>query len=167
MKYRYCHKCGKKTEKIIQGNKERDYCPNCKTIFYKNPTPSVAVCAVDEENRLLLVKRAIEPEKDRWCLPGGFIENGESSRQTVLRELKEETGLTASEPELLGVETHLNGYFGDILLIGYSVNLDSYNLTPGDDAADAKFFEFSKTPPIPFRAHRKFIKLYQQKVQSS
>jgi len=162
MKYKYCYKCGKKTERIFRDNKERDYCPNCKVVLYHNPIPSVAVYASNSKGHLLLVKRAVEPNKGEWCLPGGFIENGESSAETALRELKEETGLDADNPELIGVETHLNGYFGDILLIGYSVNLKNFALQPGDDAAEARFYELSQIPPIAFRAHRKFVRLYQK-----
>ena len=162
MKYKYCYKCGHKTEKIEQDGRTRNYCPNCDTILYVNPIPSVAICTVNKRDEILLVRRAVEPEKGRWCLPGGFIENGETSQKTALRELHEETGLHGYSPELLGIETHLNGYFGDILLIGYSIILKDFNPTAGDDAAEVRFYKFSEMPPVAFRAHRKFIKIYKK-----
>ena len=42
---------------------------------------------------VLLVKRTKEPDKDKWCLPGGFVEENETSKDATLRILKKETGL--------------------------------------------------------------------------
>ena len=165
MKYKFCYKCGSKAEIILVEGRKQAYCPECQTILYDNPIRSVAVCTRNNDNQILLVKRAVEPEKGKWCLPGGFVERGETTRETALRELKEETGLAATSPQLLGVETHLNGYFGDILLIGYSVVLENYKPVAGDDAAKAHFFDLSSMPEIAFRAHRIFIEHYQKNIE--
>ena len=161
MKYIYCYKCGQKTEEIMLEGRKREYCPNCQAVLYDNPIPSVAICTENLKGEILLVKRSVEPEKGKWCLPGGFIERGETSEQTVFRELKEETGLEAHSPQIIDVETHLNGYFGDILLIGYRVILKNYEPTPGDDAEEAEFYDYSEMPAVAFKAHRKFVKLYR------
>ena len=165
MKYKFCYKCGRKTEVVNEGGFQRAFCPHCEIILYQNPIPSVAICTRDRQNRILLVKRAVEPQKGEWCLPGGFIENGETSAETALRELEEETGLKGYSPTLLGIETHLNGYFGDILLIGYEVTLQSYTPTAGDDAAEAEFFGPAEMPDIAFRAHRKFLDTYLKSIK--
>ncbi|MCF7884917.1 MAG: NUDIX hydrolase [Candidatus Marinimicrobia bacterium] len=165
MKYNYCYKCGHKTRGITRDGRKRDYCPNCQIVLYDNPIPSVAICTRDQKGRILLVKRAVEPEKGKWCLPGGFIERGETTQETALRELEEETALEGRSPELLGIETHLNGYFGDILLIGYTITLDNYEIRAGDDAAAAKFFNFNEMPSVVFQAHRNFIKIYKERFQ--
>ena len=46
-----------------------------------------------KENKVLLTKRNIKPYKDYWCLPGGHMEGGETAKEAVRREVKEELGL--------------------------------------------------------------------------
>ncbi|MBD3343925.1 MAG: NUDIX domain-containing protein [Chitinivibrionales bacterium] len=47
----------------------------------------------DGVNKVLLTKRNVPPFKGQWCLPGGHIEDYETSTNAVIREVKEETGL--------------------------------------------------------------------------
>jgi 8-oxo-dGTP diphosphatase len=47
----------------------------------------------DNHGNILLVKRVKNPDKDKWCLPGGKVNPGESSRQAIIREIKEELNL--------------------------------------------------------------------------
>lgn len=54
------------------------------------------------DGRVLLVKRAVEPFKDCWDLPGGFLEAGEHPRDGMLREIREETGLDVRVLGFLG-----------------------------------------------------------------
>ena len=66
-------------------------------------TGGVRVIVLDEENRILLVKQE-HPERTVWMVPGGGIEEGESSAQAAVREVLEETGL---EVELTGLIWHV------------------------------------------------------------
>jgi len=66
------------------------------------PTPLVGVGAVIVEGgRVLLVRRGGEPLKDRWTLPGGVLEVGETLADGVVREVREETGLEVETVELV------------------------------------------------------------------
>jgi len=54
-------------------------------------------------DRVLLIQRAAEPLKGQWSLPGGRLELGETIQQTIVREVREETGLDVEPLQLLGV----------------------------------------------------------------
>ncbi len=160
MKYDFCYKCGQKIiEKKIEG-RIRSFCNNCNFVLYKNPIPSVAIVAFNQNNEILLTKRAIDPGKGFWCLPGGFSEIGENIRETVIRELKEETNLECKNIQIINADSVINGYWGDILILGFSVELVDGEIIPGDDAEDAQFFTFDNRPGIVFPVHEAFLEEY-------
>ena len=64
------------------------------------PIVGVGAVVVDQ-GRVLLVQRGREPMKGKWSLPGGMLELGESLTEGVLREIREETGLTVEVLELI------------------------------------------------------------------
>jgi mutator protein MutT len=64
--------------------------------------PLVGVGAVIvDEGRVLLARRGHEPMKGHWTLPGGLLELGESLTEGVVREVREETGLTVEVLQLI------------------------------------------------------------------
>jgi ADP-ribose pyrophosphatase YjhB (NUDIX family) len=115
---------------------------------------------VGDDQELLLVKRSVEPQIGQWCLPGGFIELGESPEQAALRELKEETGLSGKIDKLLGVTSHSSDMHHTILIIGYLVRHYTGIPEPGDDASEVAYFSPDGLPTIAFESHVKFIQLY-------
>ena len=160
----YCSNCGSKNSfDIIEGRK-RFHCKTCKQIHYQNPKPT-ATLICPRDNKLLLVKRAFEPAKGEWSLPGGFMELGETPEKAAKRELKEETNLNGDVVKLLGHCSHFNSIFGDILLIGMVMKIKNWeNLKTGDDACDANFFEIDKFPELAFECHQKIFELYKNSV---
>ena len=87
----YCSSCGKTVHLRVPANDDRAryVCGTCGMIHYENPR--IVVCAIPVlEDRVLLCKRAIEPRYGLWTLPGGFMENGESTQAAALRETREE-----------------------------------------------------------------------------
>ena len=70
--------------------------------------PLVGVGAViHSEGKILLVKRAKEPNRGVWVIPGGLVELGESLENAVAREMKEELGIDVRVESLLGVATEM------------------------------------------------------------
>jgi ADP-ribose pyrophosphatase YjhB (NUDIX family) len=101
--------------------------------------PCVGAVVKDGQGRLLLIKRGHEPGAGLWSLPGGRIEPGETDTQALVREMLEETGLTAEPGRLIGrvQRPGLNGAVIDIR--DYAATVIGGTLRPGDDAADARW----------------------------
>ena len=158
----YCSTCGKKNDFGPKDGGTRYYCNNCKSIHYQNPKPT-ATLICPRENEILLVKRAFDPGKGEWNLPGGFLELGETLEEGAQRELKEETNLEGEVTRLLGNCSHFNSIFGDILLLGVEMKINNWdNLLAGDDALEAGFFHIDKMPFLTFECHREIFNLYIQ-----
>lgn len=154
---RYCPYCGNKlTRRLIEG-RDRLFCPQCKKVYYENPTPVVAVIARDENKRVLLIKRKLEPGKGEWALPSGFMELEESPEQAALRELKEETGMTGKCKRLIGVYANKSEIHGYLVNIIYEVEIIGGNICASDDATEAKFFPHDQIPFLVFRSHREAL----------
>ncbi|MFO7839155.1 MAG: NUDIX domain-containing protein [Desulfosalsimonadaceae bacterium] len=157
---RFCHFCGQRLcRKQIEG-RSRLFCVKCNIPIYENPVPASCMVTVDAGERLLLVKRSVDPKKGWWCLPGGFMELQETPEDAALRELREETGLKGEIERLLGVAANNSSQYDTVLMVGFLVRSFSGTLIAGDDADDAKWFDGSDLPEIAFDTHRRFIRQY-------
>ena len=156
----FCSNCGKKNKFGEKDGNKRFYCPSCNTIHYENPKPT-ATLICPRNKSILLVKRATEPGKGLWGLPGGFIERGESPETGAARELLEETNLQGTVKKLLGTCSHFNTIFGDILLVGMEVQITDWStLKAGDDATEAVLFPLEDLPPLAFPCHENIVTIY-------
>lgn len=90
---KYCTHCGANVSFEIPAGDAlpRHVCKNCGHIHYENPRLVVG-CVATWEGRILLCKRAIEPQRGFWTLPAGFMENGETTAEAACRETHEEAG---------------------------------------------------------------------------
>ncbi len=138
----------------------RLFCEKCNEPIYENPVPASCVIVAKKNTDILLVKRSVDPKKGYWCLPGGYMELGESPEQAALRELKEETGLTGQIDMLLGVTASNSDQYNSVLMIGYLTRRTGGTLTPGDDALEAAYFKPDSLPEIAFDSHKRFIRIY-------
>ncbi|MBC7388861.1 MAG: NUDIX hydrolase [Opitutaceae bacterium] len=102
---------------------------------------------------VLLIERGNSPFKGYWAFPGGFVEEGESCEQAVLRELEEETGLVHSE--LLQIGTFSDPSRdprGWIVTVAFAawVRMEETRPIAGDDAKNVKWFSLNEIPPLAF-----------------
>ena len=150
----------------MKDGNDRFYCPNCCAVHYENPKPT-ATLICPRKGEILLVKRAANPGKGLWGLPGGFIERGETPEMGAQRELLEETNLQGSVSNFLGTCSHFNTVFGDILLMGMEVQVEDWStLKAGDDAKEAILFPFDELPKLAFPCHEKIVNMYRKKSLS-
>lgn len=89
----------------------RPACPAGHFVHYDNPALT-AFAFVERDGRFLVLRRAQEPERGEWDLPGGFIEAGESPADCVRREIAEETGLEVDRLAVFGAYTSRYGEDG-------------------------------------------------------
>lgn len=108
-------------------------------------SPAIAVGAiVIDKGAILLVKRDREPARGEWSLPGGRVEAGETLREALVREVREETGIDIDVDGLIGVaERVVRDDDGAItfhyVILDYVCHARTNTLNPGDDAADARW----------------------------
>ena len=103
----------------------------------QTPVDCVGVICFRGED-VLLIKRGKPPRLGDWSLPGGRIEAGETEADAALRELNEETGVTAAlGPKVLTLPAHFEGT--DYVLHDYVAEWMSGDVVAGDDAAHAEF----------------------------
>ncbi len=123
--------------------------PTPETIRY---TADVVVTTTD--GRVLLIERGWDPHKGSWALPGGHVDQGETSRAAAARELAEEAGVYAHEQELvqLGVwDAPDRDPRGRYVTVAYHLTvLPGTIVEAGDDATRAEWWPLADLPEIAF-----------------
>lgn len=108
---------------------------------------------------ILLIKRANEPYKDLWALPGGFVDMDETLIDAAKRELFEETGIAETDLKQFYTYGDLNrdprGRTVSVVYYAF-VNQNNTNAVAGDDAAETNWFSLKKLPQLAFD-HQKII----------
>jgi len=119
---------------------------------YMGKIPLLAVDAIIyNENGIVLIKRKNPPFEDKWALPGGFLEYGETVEDAVIREVEEETGLNIKIEGLLGVYSKPNrDPRGHIVSIVFVCREIGGKLNASSDARDVKRFEIDSIPELAF-----------------
>ncbi len=160
MKVAYCSKCGGPVEVRAVGDRSRDVCSLCETIFYENPLPAAGALILNEQREVLLVRRRFRPNKGMWCLPIGFAEKGETIRDAALRELKEETGLDGRIGRLIDADSWDSTFYGtDLLVVTFEVDKIGGSEEAGDDAEAVAYFPIDRLPPLAFPSNEKTVRL--------
>lgn len=101
-----------------------------------------------ENGKILLIKRARDPFKGMWAIPGGRIEDNETAEQCLVREMKEETGLDIEPIKMTGLYSEPSRDPRLIIAAAYLVKKLGGEVMAGDDAGEAKWFDIDKTPTL-------------------
>jgi 8-oxo-dGTP diphosphatase len=143
--YRFCPRCGHRLSSrcVKAGEPDRLCCDGCDFVFYLDPKLAAGIL-VTVEDRLVLLRRAIEPAYGAWAFPGGFVDRGEHPEQAAVREAWEEAGIEVRVRELLGIYSHPRG--SAVVLVVYTGDLVSGEPTPRDETLEAGLFPPAELP---------------------
>jgi len=114
-----------------------------KRDYPDRPLLGVGAIIVRQE-KVLVVRRATPPLKGDWSIPGGLVETGETTREAVVREISEETGLTIEPIELIEVferilrdrDSRVEYHF---VVIDYLCRIVSGVSRPGSDVSEIRW----------------------------
>lgn len=109
------------------------------------PMVGVGVITVNEEKKVLLVKRGNEPSKGLWSVPGGMVELGERVREAGIREVKEECNIDVEPEEVISVvdiilKDQNNGVKYHYVLIEYLAKYLGGEVQAQSDVLEAGWF---------------------------
>lgn len=155
LQFHFCPKCG--SDKFPENNFKSKKCTDCDFTYYFNSSAAVVAIIENSKNEILIARRAKDPAKGTFDLPGGFIDMYETAEEAVAREIMEETGLKVTSCTYLfsipniyvysGFEVHTTDLFFRCKAINFS------QLKANDDVAELCFIDKKKLNPSDFGLH--------------
>jgi len=141
---KYCSNCGNQVDlKPVEGdNRPRFVCDHCNTIHYQNPNMVVG-CLPIWKDQVLLAKRAIEPRKGYWNVPGGYLENGETVEEGAVREVWEEACIKVQVRRLHTVFSiaKINQIY-----LHFLADMPDLNFAAGEESLEVQLFKEEEIP---------------------
>lgn len=170
MPFRFCPYCGQPLEEKMRFGQVRPTCPACHFVYFRDPKVAV-IALVLHRGRVLLIKRAVDPGKGLWALPGGYMDAGEMPQAALQREMMEEVGLPIQVDELLAIYPMTNGdgvRTGIVLAFQASLAAGHRLTDIGDDAAAAGWFGPADLPDgLAFESTQTLIQSWLEKANAS
>ncbi|MBI1745078.1 MAG: NUDIX hydrolase [Acidobacteria bacterium] len=141
---KFCPRCagGLIKQPVPPESKMQLACDACGFIFYLNP--KVVGCAIPVlENKVLLLRRNIEPSVGRWTFPGGFVDIGETVAEAAIRETKEEVNVDIEITSLLNVYSYAQA---PVVIVVYMAKVIGGEPRTGIEAQGLAYFEYHQIP---------------------
>lgn len=141
---KHCSHCGEAVTLMTPpgDDRERHVCTACETIHYSNPR-IIAGCLPIHEDKVLLCRRAIKPRYDKWTLPAGFMENGETTEEGALREAWEEARASI---KVDGLYTMFSLPQINQVHLFYRGQLSDLNFEAGPESLEVRLFSEDEIP---------------------
>ena len=162
----YCVLCGTPLViRVIEG-REVEACPNDDFVLWHDPKVTTAV-VVDVEGGVVLGRRAIEPGRGLWCLPGGFVNDDEDPWAAAARECMEEICAPVKQTRLIGVYHIAKRNAPSMVGIAYQATLASGGPpSAGAEMLEVGVFALDALPQLAFPSHRKVLEDYANLARS-
>lgn len=141
-----------------------------KRLYPNQPIVGVGAVIICND-KILLEKRESEPGRGKWSIPGGLVELGENTEQTVIREVKEETNLRVEQPKLIDVVNNItvdenNKIKFQFVIVDYFVKLKGGTLRAADDAAELRWVGFDEVENYDLtNSFREFFQRNRRKLE--
>lgn len=138
--YRFCPVCATKLEVRNVAGGMRQACTACSFIHFIDPKVAV-IGVVTVAEQVLMTRRAVDPQKGKWSLPGGYMDAGEMPIPALQRELMEEVGLSIDVGELIEIfplKAESGETVGIVLaFMAWPVSRSTEPLESNDDVSEA------------------------------
>jgi 8-oxo-dGTP diphosphatase len=161
--YRFCPVCGAPLEpRVLKASEpKRLVCtsPTCGFVFYLDPKIAVGTVIRMPDQKIVLVRRAIEPGYGKWVFPGGYVDRGEEITLAAIREAREESGLEVRLDHLINIYS----YAGRApIVVVYAATSVGGSLAVDDEGLEARAFAPALIPwdELAFRSTREALKDY-------
>ena len=118
----------------------------------------------EQDGKIVLGRRGVNPGMGLWCLPSGFVDSDESPEETAIREYAEETGLTVVLTGLFDLYHYMSAAKGGGILIIYRGEIVGGQAKPMDDVIELGLFGPDDLPPddqIAFESNRQVLRRWQ------
>ncbi len=164
---RFCPRCGSPLEeRYIEDEQHlRKICTGCEFIFYLNPKV-VAGAVPQQDGRIWLARRNIEPSHGSWTFPGGYVDLGERVSDAAIRETYEETRLDIRLDGLLNLYSYENV---GIVLIVYRATVTGGVASVTPESLEIRAFNLDEIPwsSLAFRSTRDALTDYVKYARSA
>jgi 8-oxo-dGTP diphosphatase len=152
----FCPRCGTPVTLENKFGKVRPACPACGWLHFADPKVAAAVL-IEQDGRVLLVRRTNDPFRGLWTLPAGFVDADEDPASAAARECLEETSLTVRVTRVLDVIAGREHPRGADFVIVYAAEVESGTPLAADDADAVGWFDRSELPLLAFKATRTIL----------
>lgn len=150
--FHFCPECG--SGNFSENNSKSKKCTDCGFTYYFNSSAAVVAIIENEKGEVLIARRAKDPAKGTYDLPGGFVDMYETAEEAIAREVREETGLLITSSKYLFSIPNIYVYSGfevhTMDLFFQCKSLDDSVMTPMDDVSDLLFIDKRELRPADF-----------------